>query len=225
MSFDLLEAGAGEQFWTDVIRTVALGADVSEAAVAVVELAPRPLLDGGGTDALIDLTFSDARDPLVARKKYLRFSFNLENDLEAIFGLEDFEQVYCRPIVQSVNKTSISMPVLRFQRAVNRMVNVIRLATPLRPAPPTAAAPPSGLAAGGVRSMFETSSDDDDESEAARLARPSPLAMPEGVSPASAGTAARLAALRARSAVARGHSMPEPPSGARRDILRFSDSD
>ena len=147
----MLEAGAGEQFWTDVIRTVALGADVSEAAVAVVELAPRPLLDGGGTDALIDLTFSDARDPLVARKKYLRFSFNLENDLEAIFGLEDFEQVYCRPIVQSVNKTSISMPVLRFQRAVNRMVNVIRLATPLRPAPPTAAvSPPSGLAAGGV---------------------------------------------------------------------------
>ena len=85
----MLEAGAGEQFWTDVIRTVALGADVSEAAVAVVELAPRPLLDGGGTDALIDLTFSDARDPLVARKKYLRFSFNLENEANKNFKLSN----------------------------------------------------------------------------------------------------------------------------------------
>ena len=98
VSFELLEADAsvGRQFWTDVVRTVALGANVPEHRVAVVELTPRPLTNGGGTDGQIDVTFCEPHDPRSARCSCLRFLFNLDNDREAIFGLEDFESVYCR---------------------------------------------------------------------------------------------------------------------------------
>lgn len=165
VSFELLKADetVGKQFWTDVVRTVALGADVPEHRVAVVELTPRPMTDGCGTDALIDVTFCDPRDSHSARCSCLRFLFNLDNDREAVFGLEDFEQVYCRPTIASVKKTSVDIGgLLKFQRAVNRMINVIRLATPIHtgahPTPhlpgPQAARKPQAvpqLQAGGAR--------------------------------------------------------------------------